>query len=305
MTKRKKNYESKKIYVPKINSPYGVSSSNSKAKNARSLASVNKTRNEKSSVEANVTLINHKNGKKATSKSPKNLNDIKRINNNKVVCNNVMIDVEGCYDPMIKLDDITESEFSMNDVENSVVGWIVKHGRGKTILGCMAWLSNKKILNCLIENAKRVLFLVNDEDYSNWPKVLRYYDRLPKFEEPLHSAFFGSKSLLRALDRDSLGNRWEVCSFEPVRCFGNSAFASKRAASLMHNKIIIFFEETRLPGGKIVETPVSFITGSYNCTDNASNNLENAVFLKSKKGAEHCFYQFSIIMSHSRPLRRS
>ena len=283
-------------------SPYGTSSTVAKSKRAKSTRA-SKTTTKKD--DGAVTLINRKDGKKVNATSPKNLNDIKIINNNKIVCNNVMIDVGGCYDPAIELDDILESSFSMNDVENSIVGWIVKHGRGKTILGCMAWLSNKKILRCLIENAKRVLFLVNDEDYSSWTKVLHYYDLLPRFEEPLHSAFFGSKSLLRALDRDNLGNRWEFCSYEAVRCFGNSAFASgKAAASLMHNKIIVFFEETRLPGGKIVETPVSFITGSYNCTDHASNNLENALFVKSKKGAEHCFYQFSIIMPHSRPIRR-
>jgi hypothetical protein len=287
-----------------MNSPYGTSSPVPKTRVVTAKTTNGRAPKSRSSEENAATFLNRKDGKKVNPTSPKNLNDIKTINNNKIVCNNVMVNVEGCYAPMIKLDDILASEFSMNDVENSVASWISEHGKGKTILGCMAWLSNKKILKCLIENAKRVLFLVNDEDYSSWTKVLHYYDRLPRFEEPLHSAFFGSKSLLRALDRDNLGNKRDVCTFEPVRCFGNSAFASGNAASLMHNKIIIFFEEMRLPGGKIVEAPVSFITGSYNCTDNASNNLENAVFIKSKKGAEHCFYQFSIIMSHSRPLRR-
>lgn len=307
----KKKYQSKSIYVPKVNSPYATSSTSRKPKSRGGIrkSTTNKhAQKSRSPKEHNGTFVDRKNGKKANMTCPRNLNDIKPTNhknNTKIVCNNVMVNIEGCYEPMIKLDDIMNCEYSMNDVENSVIRWISTHGKGKTILGCMAWLSNKRILKCLIENAKRVLFLVNDEDYSQWTKVLRYYDQLPRFEEPLHSAFFGSKSLLRALDRDILGNKMDVCTFESVRCFGNSAFTSGGGvSSLMHNKIIIFFEEKRLPGGKIVEEPVSFITGSYNCTDNASNNLENAVFIKSKKGAEHCFYQFSIIMSHSRPLRR-
>src|SRR5690606_22041591 len=63
----------------------------------------------------------------AATKMPKNLNAIKDIKNNKLVCNNVVVDVEGCYEPMIVMDDIVAPnfpKFSMNDVENSVVQWI-------------------------------------------------------------------------------------------------------------------------------------------------------------------------------------
>ena len=317
---------------PKIYSPYGVSSLVKKSKPQ----STNNNSNNKKTSTSKVTDMTHvgtKVGanrplpdassklspkktvaagrkKNANPKTPKirNLNFINRIVNGKIECNNVVVDVEGCYVPEITMDDIVAPNFprfSMNDVENSVVNWICQYGKGNTVLVMMAWLRNKRILRCLKDSAKRVLVLVNDEDCSSWSKTLSLYDALPKFEEPLHSAFFGSKSVLRALDRDEFGNKFERCTYETVRCFGNSSFdAGGKITSLMHNKVIIFCEEKRLEGGKIVETPTSFITGSYNCTENASNNLENAAWIPSRKGAEHAFYQFSIVMAHSRSLRR-
>ena len=310
-----------KIYAPKVYSPTGVSSlveskgrayarkgitaKPIKANPAVATAARKRSAPLKSTKEEEMSHVNRKDGRKTVTKMPKNLNDIKNIKNNKIVCNNVMVDVEGCYEKRVTMDDLTEfPDYSMNDAEGSVVQWICEHGTGKTILVMMAWLSNKRILKCLVACAKRVLCLVNDEDYSGWTKTLMLYDKLPKFEEPLHSAFFGSKSLMRALDRDNLGNKFDKCTFEPVRCFGNSSFGSNAATSLMHLKVMIFFDEKRLPGGKIVEEPTSFITGSFNCTDNAPNSLENVVWIPSKKGAEHCFYQFSIVMAYSRPIRR-
>lgn len=311
--KKTKKYRSKgKDYTPKIYSPYGVSPLVRKSGNKRepihkTVASNTSGSIHNENINEGMTYINLKNGKKVNTKALRNLNDIKNIKNNKVVCNNVMVNVEGCYDSHTVMDDIpieTPPELSTNDVEGSIIRWIIAYGHGRTILGMMAWLSNERILECLIEHAKRVLFIVNDDDYTNWRKTLTLYDLLPKFEEPLHSAFFGSKSLLRALDRDNLGNKYDKCTFETVRCFGNASFNSKSVSSLMHNKVMIFCDEKRLPGGKIVEMPTSFINGSFNFTGNAPNNIENACWINSKKGAENFLHQFSIIMSHSRPIRR-
>lgn len=246
-------------------------------------------------------------------KMPKNLNDIKKIAGDKIVCNNVMVNVAGCFESSIVLDDLEASpEIFIGDVESNIIKCLSTEGHGKTILILMAWLSNKKILQCLIDHAKRVLVVVNDEQLSTWKNALRYYDRLPKFVEPLHSAFFGSKSILRTLDRDERGNKYDTCTYEAVRRFGNSSFTSSsgggggggNAVSLMHNKVVIIFEHTRLPGGQYTEVPTGFITGSFNYTNNAPNSLENAIYIKSKKGAERFFQEFSIVFAHSLPLRR-
>lgn len=264
------------------------------------------TKKERSSGKT-VVSVKARNAKARTQKAlPKNLNDIKNITNDKLLVNNVLVNSEDSFHPTTELDDITEARLFMSNIDDSIVHCIETHGKGKTIIACMAWLSNRKILQAVINNAKRVLFLVNDENFSQWKGVLPLYDTLPRFTEPLHTAFSGSKNcVLRTLDRDKFGNPLPHCQYEAVRCFGNASFTkSSTPTSLMHNKIIVFFDEVRAPGGKMVETPVSFITGSFNCTNNAPNSLENATFIKSRKGAERHFQEFSIIFLHSKPIRR-
>jgi hypothetical protein len=98
-----------------------------------------------------------------------------------------------------------------------------------------------------------------------------------------------------------------TCTYEPVRCFGNPSFSTNTAnafTSLMHRKVILFFDRVRQPGGTFVEKPSSYISGSFNCTDQAPNNMETATLIVSDKGAERHFREFSIIYVYSRPLRR-
>jgi hypothetical protein len=238
-------------------------------------------------------------------KLPRNLNAIKEAVNDKIVCNNVLIDTADCFPSKVALEREGDYLFKGN-IADHIVECIETHGKGNTVLGCMAWFTNKKILAALIKHAKRVLFVINDENVSDWNVVLKMYDALPRFQEPLHSAFRGSKTVLRALDRDARGNRFDACTYEPVRCFGNPAFTGGGGRkALMHDKVMIFFEQVTLPGGIKTEVPVSYINGSFNYTDGASNNIENAVFLQSPLGAERFFQEFSIVFAHSRPIRRS
>lgn len=240
---------------------------------------------------------------------PRNLNDIKNIKNDTIVCNNVKMNVSDCFQPIVDLDDITKCKIALSNIEDFICELIASEGNQKTIFLCMAWLKNERILTYLVKYAKRVLGLVNNEDYSTQPKTLAYYDALPRFKEPLHEAFKHTKSVLRTLDRDEHGNKLKECQYHPINSFGNAAFNTNsnngtNMPSIMHNKVIIFFDEVTLPGGIKAESPSSFITGSFNYTRNANNNLENAIFIKSKKGSERFFNEFSIIFVHSFPLKR-
>lgn len=244
----------------------------------------------------------------------RNLNDIKDFGGSgkETIRNNVIIRVENMYSDISKLTDVGpgDVEVSLSNVENSVVEWINKYGNKKTVCFMTAWLSNPKILDSLA-NARRVLGIVNDEDYSSWPRVLDAYDRLKRFEEPLHSAFFGLHSMIRVYDRKKNGEMLERCSYEPVRCFGNpslpsSSYGSRRDTKgpIMHHKVIIFFEQVDVGNGRLAERPSSFICGSFNPSKSATNNLENAVWIKSKIGATRFFNEFAVILGQSRKIRR-
>jgi hypothetical protein len=239
---------------------------------------------------------------------PGNLNAIKSIKNDTLVCNNVKMNVKGCFEDVIALQDIKSSPYlACGNIENFVCELIKSQGKDKTVFVSMAWIKNEKILQALIEYPKRVLMVINAEDFSRKrdSKYLAYYDRLPKFQEPFHSAFYGTKSVLRALDRDENGNKYDVCRQENVRSFGNAAFDSKSGVvSILHHKVILFFEPKRLPGGKYTEKPVSFICGSFNCTKNATKNIEMTVFIESDSGAERLFNEISLLYLHSLPLKR-
>ena len=62
----------------------------------------------------------------------------------------------------------------------------------------------------------------------------------------------------------------------------------------MHNKFIILFND-----GK----PYAVITGSYNYTQNARDNIENIVYIEDSAIAEEYSKEFERILKMSKPLR--
>lgn len=281
-------------------------------RNKKQLASktqrVQKTRIQ--SIVNNTNKTNNNESKRNTklrkkpSSGSSNLNSIKQIKAGGIICNSITIP--------LKLEEKSVSknvkcvELYTNNIQYHNAECIREHGK-HMILGCIAWFSNEEMLTAIAETTRRCLFVVNDEDYSSWTAVLRRYERLPAFEKPLHEVFSHLKdNPLNALDRDSKGRKLNKCSFSPVRAYGNSILpgsgTSNSNSSLMHNKYMIFFKQI-VQGGKYVDIPYAVLTGSFNATKNATQNLENSVFIEDDAIAARYLADFSIIFMHSRVLR--
>ena len=193
---------------------------------------------------------------------------------------------------------------------------IERFGKGKTVLGCVAWLSNARILEALTK-CRRVLLIVNREHYDSWGAgTFKKYASLPRFDQPLWVALGHLNDTFATLetDRNSVKSRYSC-----VRAFGNPSSGGK-SEGLEHCKYLVFFETecyhyfktsengnvTAVPDPEnfvYKETPVAVWTGSMNMTKASETHHENAVFIKSKTTAQAYFEDFTNTFMASTPLK--
>jgi hypothetical protein len=187
---------------------------------------------------------------------------------------------------------------------DALVWTIEKHGKGKTVLGCVAWLSNERVLEAL-SKCRRVIIIVNREEYSTWGGgMLEKYARIPKFDEPLWKAFEHLGTGMSTLETHRKAGKSQ---YNSVRAFGNPAFKNdgspssatgafaRKREGLEHCKYLIFFDrECYIQDDSDVDVPESYVykdtptavwTGSMNMTKASESHHENSVFTKSKKMA--------------------
>lgn len=163
------------------------------------------------------------------------------------------------------------------------------------IIGCVAWLTNKKILSEISEK-KGVLIIVQKEDFLR-----------PDSDSPL-----GWKNILRqrydgitGICRPNFGGlltEMSYCSSEyinPIRCVGNHNSNKNAVTPRMHNKFIVFCKKEDRQLSKRGKT---VWTGSFNFTENGTNSFENAVIIKNQAIAQAYFNEFCQIAALSEPL---
>ena len=156
---------------------------------------------------------------------------------------------------------------------------IIKEYENGAIFGCIAWLTSIPILKAL-SKCKIVQIVVQKEDFlrpdqnqngkGTWKVELKkHYERLNcemqrhQFREPMSSL--------------------SVCSdptVDPVRCVGNHNSDKNSAFPRAHHKFLVFCEL----GHNEKYIPTALWTGSFNLTKNATNSLENVLFLTDNKG---------------------
>jgi phosphatidylserine/phosphatidylglycerophosphate/cardiolipin synthase-like enzyme len=211
--------------------------------------------------------------------------------------------------------DVRHVEACSKNIQEFVVRLISTYGKDNMIAGCVAWFTNSNILACMRDHAREVAIVVNDEKHEEW--AMKRYAELPSLSDPMHSAFqCFPDNPLTTLDRTPSGKKLPTCSYEAVRAYGNPAFTGSNSryggggpapSSMMHNKYLIFFEnrrDTKNPDiGTVRRWPRAVLTGSFNMTMNANNNLENAVFIVDDAIAAHYFRDFANIFFNSTALR--
>lgn len=167
------------------------------------------------------------------------------------------------------------------------------------VVGCVAWLTNRRILAALAER-RGVSIVVQKEDFLRpdveervgWRQQLRRaYDRLPEMSRYSFRGLIGSLSYCNDP------------TLAPVRCVGNHNSANTTGPRA-HHKFVVFcrwhgsVDDTY--GGEI--EPYAVWTGSFNFTETANRSFENAVFIQDQDVAAAFLNEYSQIVALSEPL---
>lgn len=178
---------------------------------------------------------------------------------------------------------------------------LIQHiAEAEAIVGCVAWLTSKAILEALAKK-NPVAIVVQKEDFlrpdigsrGKWAIDLRRrYDALKcscdRWDMGLWLSTFGDQTM------------------NPVRCVGNHNRDKHPAFPRMHHKFIVFCRpdvETDEEGCKHrYLDPYAVWTGSFNFTENAGRSLENALYITDPAVAKAYFDEWMRIESLSEPL---
>ena len=177
------------------------------------------------------------------------------------------------------------------DLEERLIDCI---GKYDAVVGCVAWLTNERILDAL--SKVECAIVVQKENWNNRLRLM--YDNL-------------NFSLDRYWVGGVISNMSVACdpTIQGVRCVGNYNYEKKPAFPRMHNKFLVFCETYEgadneedgdfHPPGII---PKCVWTGSFNLTQNAVLSLENAVILRQPEIANAYFNEWLQIEAISEPL---
>ena len=188
------------------------------------------------------------------------------------------------------------------DIENKLLYHISK---AEAVFGAIAWLTNYTILDAL-SKLSDVSIIVQKEDFlrpdirtsSNFKNILR--EKYSKLKCDLARYSFDNvlSSMSFACDP----------TIEPVRCVGNHNSDKKPAFPRMHNKFLVFatVKEEKEERKSLIEPslikPYAVWTGSFNFTKNATNSLENALYITDTTIVNAFFKEYGQIAAISESL---
>ena len=144
------------------------------------------------------------------------------------------------------------------------------------VVGCMAWLTNPKVLSAL--QSVPVQILVQKEDFlrpdsaRSWSKnrVRKAYESLNPLWRP---------ELAKTIGRFCYGGEG---STDAVRVVGVAPDHKKSANPRMHHKFFVFLKAVlpENPNVWMQYVPYAVWTGSFNATHNGTRSAENAVMIR-------------------------
>lgn len=203
-------------------------------------------------------------------------------------------------------------EVFFKDLEANLVDKILA---ADAVVGCVAWLTNYRLLEALGKVSRGVNLVVQKEDFLRPDKTKT---------SKLRSAY----AALKVLERwDSPGKHrgLSVCSSpadSAVRCVGNHNSDKAPAHPRMHHKFVAFLRAVtvQVPKERLVRNgqgtfekamrleesttfkPYAVWTGSFNFTDNATRSFENAVYIEDEAVAQAFANEHSQILALSEEL---
>jgi hypothetical protein len=184
------------------------------------------------------------------------------------------------------------------DLEEALIANIRK---AHVVVGCVAWLTSRPILNALALVPGGVSIVVQKEDFlrpdldatGNTSRPLSVlYNKLP--ETSGRYSFPGLVSSLSYCTDSTIA---------PVRCVGNHNREKSSSFPRMHNKFVLFCNVKEAEGDGFSEiTPYAVWTGSFNFSKNATFSFENAVVLTDEAIVQSYYREWGQILALSEPL---
>ena len=181
------------------------------------------------------------------------------------------------------------------------------------VVGCVAWLTNKNILNALKKVKYGVSIIVQKEDFlrpdcDDIPKLKEMYDDIKGI-----SWYCGFTVAFECTPNPGLINcaSYQNHYDDPVRCMGNHNKDIKPAFPRMHNKFIVFGKIIKQKRwcdkeeyGDHVDTFQAFSvwSGSYNFTHNSANSLENGIMINNSLIANQYLNTWAHVLTLSEQL---
>ena len=163
-------------------------------------------------------------------------------------------------------------------------------------VGCVAWMTNRTILNALANLQGCMMVVQNDAINANqdslYKKLPNLYDNLPP--DLVAKTMRGNYHTLQRLFKicQALPTKDAVCrcGFDKM----SSATYQPHHQPLMHHKFLVFFNsQLRIKG---------VWTGSYNFTFNANQSFENGIFITDKNTIMKYLKEFILVMQSSQHL---
>lgn len=151
--------------------------------------------------------------------------------------------------------------FDGRGIQNAIVR-LVRREDIAYVVGCVAWLSNKRILKAMAEHLNGVTLITTTDKLTKRRKNQQAYAKL-------RGCFAGGV----------------------IRTVGAGR---GRFKSLMHHKFMIFLNAAR--------EPVCVMNGSFNVTESAVTNLENLMIMEDPEIASTFFEEFKRVHRISKPL---
>jgi hypothetical protein len=152
--------------------------------------------------------------------------------------------------------------FNGRGIQNAIVRNIKREDTAY-VVGCVAWLSNKRILKCMAEHLKGVTIITTTDKLTKRKKNQQAYSKL-------RGCFAGGV----------------------IRTVGEGR---GRFKSLMHHKMLIGLSSER--------EPIWIMNGSFNITESAVTNLENIMIFDDTGIAETFFDEFKRVHKISTALK--
>lgn len=230
------------------------------------------------------------------------LSSRRNLNHEEIPWAGPLVDFGG-EDPECKI------KWYFKDIEDALVEEI---GRHSMAVGCVAWLTNSKILAAL-SGMESVSIVVQKEDFLR-PDLDR--GRIDNWKRRLRDQYGSLRSSFeRHMFTESILSEMSCCTdpiVDAVRCAGvRGGKHVDGATPRMHHKFIVFIdrhsnEEKSSDQGKrsygYNHDPVSVWTGSFNFTANSTASIENAVLIQSRAAAKSYMLEWGQVAALSEPL---